>query len=47
MGQIGSRFLAVSFLLGYVGLCFIDGHRRVAGSASLAMLMKIYVATGM
>lgn len=46
MGQIRSRFSADSLLLGYLGLCFIDDHRRVIGSASLAMLTKIYVATG-
>lgn len=46
MGQIGSRFLAISFLLGYLGLCFIDDHRSVVGTASLARLRKIYVATG-
>lgn len=46
MGRIRSPFSAVSFPFGKLGLCFMDDHRRVIGSISLAMLTKIYVATG-
>ena len=46
MGQIRSGFSAVSFPFGKLGLCFIDDHRRVIGSVSLAMLTKTHVATG-
>lgn len=46
MGEIRSGFSPVSFLFGKVGLCFKDGHRKVTGKVSLAVLRKICVATG-
>lgn len=38
-------FSLVSFLFGKVCLCFKDGHRKVIGQVSLAVLTKICVAT--
>lgn len=46
MGEIRSGFSPVSFLFDKVGLCFKDGHRKVTGKVSLAVLRKICVATG-
>lgn len=46
MVQIRSWFSGVSFPFVMLGLCFMDDHRKVIRSISLAMLTKIYVATG-
>lgn len=46
MVQIRSWFSDVSFPFGMLGLCFMDDHRRVIRSISLATLTKICVAAG-